>query len=46
MKWETVMPIYIEHLETGNEEQKEISKEELMRLARLVDKANEDDSQK
>ena len=40
LTWETVMPIYIESLQSGNKEKIEIATEELMRLAKLVDENN------
>ena len=40
LTWEKVMPVYIENLEVGNDEQKEIARDELMRLARAVDEQN------
>ncbi len=39
--WEQAMPIYIDSLQNGNEEQIAIAIEELTRLAKEVDAANE-----
>ena len=39
--WMRVMPHYIFALESGNKKERNIAKEELMRLAEEVDKANE-----
>ena len=40
LTWEKAMPVYIESLQTGNEKQKQIAVDELMRLAKLVDEQN------
>jgi len=39
LTWEHALSIYIENLESGNEEQKKIAREEIIRLGKEVDKA-------
>ena len=38
--WERSVPIYIEGLQSGDDERIAIATDELMRLARLVDESN------
>lgn len=38
--WESLLPIFFDQIENGNEAQKKIAKEELTRLARAMDMNN------